>query len=219
MARAGGGDPAVLVAAGARIVVTDAALPDGGYTFHSDEAMVTPITADAPAETPNDVAREVLAGRPCTFTGEHYTVDLPVLGPQPATPPPLVLSVGSPWTMRNITPLADRVELKMGRSTRGGGLDLAALGSVTADEVRSMVDTVKSAKPDVQVSVLVFVGCGPDADAFRSTLGDGLYGTWVGEPATVAENLRALADIGIDRVNISQWLPGSISAVAPYLAG
>lgn len=61
MARAGGGDPAVLVAAGARIVVTDAALPDGGYAFHSDEAMVTPITADAPAENPNDVAREVLA--------------------------------------------------------------------------------------------------------------------------------------------------------------
>jgi alkanesulfonate monooxygenase SsuD/methylene tetrahydromethanopterin reductase-like flavin-dependent oxidoreductase (luciferase family) len=163
------------------------------------------------------IAREVLAGRPCTFAGDHYTVDVPVLGPQPSTPPPLVLSVGSPWTMRNVTPLADRVELKMGRSTRSGGLDLAALGSVTADEVRAMVDTVKSAKPDVQVSVLVFVGCGPDAAAFRSTLGDGLYSTWVGEPAAVAEGLRALTELGIDRVNISQWLPGSISAVAPHL--
>ena len=37
------------------------------------------------------------------------------------TPPPIVASVGSPWTMRNITPLVDRVELAIGRATRGGG--------------------------------------------------------------------------------------------------
>ena len=56
-----------------------------------------------------------------------------------ADPPPLVASVGSPWTMRNITPLVDRVELKFGRTTRGGALDLVALASVTSDELASMV--------------------------------------------------------------------------------
>lgn len=164
------------------------------------------------------IVREVLAGRACRFEGEHYRVDLPELNQPGATPPPLVLSVGSPWTMRNVTPLADRVELKMGRSTRGGGLDLGALGSVTRDEVASMVDTVKAAKPDVEVSVLAFVACGAGVEAMRDTIGtEGIYSTWLGEPEAVAAELRTLADIGIDRVNISQWTPGSLSAVAPFL--
>ncbi len=165
------------------------------------------------------IVRELLAGRPCTFRGEHYRVDVPALGPRPAVAPPLVASVGSPWTMRHVTPLVDRVELKMGRSTRGGGLDLAALGSVTRDEVQQMVDTVRDAKPDVLVSVLVFVGCGPGADAMRQVLGDGFYGRMVGEPAEVADHLRSLSEMGIDRVQVSQWLPGSMTAVAPYLTG
>ncbi len=163
------------------------------------------------------IVREVLAGRECRFEGEHYQVDLPVLGPRPAIPPPLVLSVGSPWTMRHLTPLADRVELKMGRSTRGGGLDLAALGSVTADEVRAMVATVKDVSPDAHVSVLAFVGCGPEAAAMRPVLGDELYGSLLGEPEAVAERLRGWEELGVDRVNVSQWLPGSLAAVAPFL--
>jgi alkanesulfonate monooxygenase SsuD/methylene tetrahydromethanopterin reductase-like flavin-dependent oxidoreductase (luciferase family) len=165
------------------------------------------------------IVRDVLAGRACRFDGEHYRVDLPELGQPGATPPPLVLSVGSPWTMRHLTPLADRVELKMGRSTRGGGLDLAALGTVTRDEVRAMVDTVRSVHPEVGVSMLAFVACGAGAAAMRDTIGtDGLYSTWLGEPEAVAVELRTLADLGIDRVNISQWTPGSLSALAPHLA-
>jgi len=163
------------------------------------------------------IVRELVAGRPCAFHGDHYQVDVPVLGPQPATPPPVVASVGSPWTMRNVTPLVERVELKMGRSTRSGGLDLAALASVTRDEVREMVDTVRSVNPAVLVSVLAFVACGPDAAPMQRALGDGLYGSMVGEPSRVAEQLRSLGELGIDRVQVSQWVPGSMSAIAPHL--
>ena len=166
------------------------------------------------------IVRDVLSGRACRFEGEHYSVDLPELGQPGAAPPPLVLSVGSPWTMRNVTPLADRVELKIGRSTRGGGLDLAALGTVTGDEVRAMVSTVKEASPDVEVSMLAYVACGAGTDAMRDTIGtEGLFSTWLGEPAEVAEQLHTLAGLGIDRVNLSQWTPGSLSAIAPFLAG
>lgn len=56
-----GDDTDSLVAAGARIVATDGAVPPGAYAFRADETVVTPITADAPAENANDVAREVLA--------------------------------------------------------------------------------------------------------------------------------------------------------------
>lgn len=163
------------------------------------------------------IVRELLAGRPCRFEGEYYRVDAPALGPADRPPPPLVASVGSPWTMRHVTPLVDQIELKMGRSTSGGGLDVTALGSVTLDEVRRMVDTVREAKPEVSVSLLAFAGCGPAAEPMRRALGDGLYGSMIGEPALVAERLRSLAAIGVDRVQVSQWAPGTFSALAPHL--
>ena len=55
-----GGDSMVLAGAGARLVATDSEVPDGIYAFRSDEQVVTPISADAPAENANDVARAVL---------------------------------------------------------------------------------------------------------------------------------------------------------------
>jgi hypothetical protein len=67
------------------------------------------------------------------------------------------------------------------------------------------------------VSVLVFVGCGPHAESMRQVLGDGLYGGMIGEPEAVATHLRSFSDMGVDRIQVSQWLPGSMTAVAPYL--
>lgn len=54
------GDPAALADAGALLVATDEMTPIGTYAFGSDEQVVTPIAADAPAENANDVARAVL---------------------------------------------------------------------------------------------------------------------------------------------------------------
>ncbi len=163
------------------------------------------------------IVRQIVAGRPCRFEGEHYQVDIPAMGPTPATPPPVTASVGSPWTMRNITPLVDRVELKMGRSTRGGALDLGALAAVTRAEVQGMIHIVKSANPDVAVSLLTFIGCGPGAASMQAVLGDGLYGSMLGEPERVAAHLRSFADMGVDRIQVSQWVPGSLTAIAPHL--
>lgn len=61
MAWPGDASVELLVEAGARIVATDDPVPQGAYAFTVDEAMVVPISADAPAENANDVAREVLA--------------------------------------------------------------------------------------------------------------------------------------------------------------
>ena len=66
------------------------------------------------------IVRELLRSGTCRFEGEHYTIDVPVLGPLSETPPPLVASVGGPWTMQHITPLVDRVELAIGRATGEG---------------------------------------------------------------------------------------------------
>jgi alkanesulfonate monooxygenase SsuD/methylene tetrahydromethanopterin reductase-like flavin-dependent oxidoreductase (luciferase family) len=162
------------------------------------------------------IVRELTTTGACQFTGEHYTIDAPAIGPMTETPPPIVASVGSPWTMANVTPLVDRVELKMGRTTRNGHLDFAALATVTRDEVTGMVDTVRAAKADVPVSVLAFVAVGsnPVVDAMAGALGDSFYGSLCGEPAKVLETLHGLADIGVDRVQVTEFSPGSFTALA-----
>jgi alkanesulfonate monooxygenase SsuD/methylene tetrahydromethanopterin reductase-like flavin-dependent oxidoreductase (luciferase family) len=162
------------------------------------------------------IVRALVTGGRCTFDGEHYRVDVPVLGPLSDAPPPVVASVGSPWTMRNVTPLVDRVELKMGRTTRDGGLNFPALASITTDEVAQMVATVRDAKPGIPVSVLAFVavGSGPAVDAMAQMLGDGFYGRMCGEATKVADVLDALADLGIDRVQVTEFTPGSFEALA-----
>ena len=147
----------------------------------------------------------------CQFEGEFYSIDVPVIGPHCSVAPQLAVSVGGPWTMRNVAPLADRVELKAGRSTRGGDLDLATLASVTRDEIAGMVRQVREVAPDVPIGLFTMIAAGdPDEVAHvSSSLGDGLYSTFVGEPAKVLDSLRSLEDIGIDRVQVSEFVKGS----------
>jgi alkanesulfonate monooxygenase SsuD/methylene tetrahydromethanopterin reductase-like flavin-dependent oxidoreductase (luciferase family) len=159
------------------------------------------------------IVRELFDTGHCTFAGEHYTVDLPVIGPMFTAPPPLVASVGGPWTIANVSPIADRVELKFGRTTRGGDLDGAAIATSTRDELRSMIDQVRAVAPTTPIGVftMIAVGSPGETDSIRESLGDGLYADFAGEPARVLENLRSLAELGIDRVQLSERLPGSIA--------
>ena len=141
------------------------------------------------------IVRELFDTGHCTFQGEHYTVDLPVIGPMFTAPPPLVASVGGPWTIANVSPIADRVELKFGRTTRGGDLDGAAIATSSRDELRSMIEQVRAVAPTTPIGVFTMIAVGPPAetDAIREALGDGLYADFAGEPARVLDNLRALA--------------------------
>ncbi|MGZ6958373.1 MAG: LLM class flavin-dependent oxidoreductase [Ilumatobacteraceae bacterium] len=166
-----------------------------------------------------EIVSQLLRTGATQFDGAHYTVDVPALGPMTSSPPPLVAAVGGPWTIANVTPLVDRVELKMGRATRGGRMDWDALGSVTVDEVRLLVDAVRSAKPDVAIGMLAFVAVGDDSrvDAMSEKLGPGLFGSFVGEPAQVADSLRELDQLGIDRIHVCEWTPSSYTNLATAL--
>ena len=162
------------------------------------------------------IVREIFRTGACTFRGEHYTMDVPKLSALPTDPIPLVASVGGPWTVRNITPLVDRVELKFGRTTRGGALDVAALASVTRDELRGMVDDVRSVRSDIPIGLFLLIAVGDDDTVapVRDMLGSNLCGQFVGPPAKVLENLRALEELGISRVQVTEFLPASIARLA-----
>lgn len=162
------------------------------------------------------IVRQLLTTGACSFTGEHYTMDVPKLAIAPFAPIPLVASVGGPWTLRSITPIVDRVELKFGRTTRAGALDVAALASVDQQELVSMVDTVREVRDDIPIGLFLLIAVGDDATVapVRGMLGSNFAGRFAGTPAQVLENLHALEAMGVSRVQLTEFLPGSIERLA-----
>jgi len=160
------------------------------------------------------IVRELFRTGQCEFEGEHYQMHVPKLQSLAAAPIPLVASVGGPWTVRNITPLVDRIELKViGRATRGGSLDLAILAEITEDDLVRLVADVREVRDDIPIGLFLMVaaGTGPEVDALAARLGDNLCGRFVGEPAKVLDNLRALEPLGITRVQVTEFVPGTIA--------
>ncbi|WP_420452091.1 LLM class flavin-dependent oxidoreductase [Ilumatobacter sp.] len=159
------------------------------------------------------IVKELLTTGRCDFQGDHYRMEVPELTGFTANPIPLVASVGGDWTVRNITPIVDRVELKViGRATRGGSLDMGVMAGVTEDELLAMIEKVRDVRDDIPIGLFTLIGVGasPPIDALAETLGDGFCGRFVGEPAKVLDNLRALEEVGISRVQVTELVPGSI---------
>jgi alkanesulfonate monooxygenase SsuD/methylene tetrahydromethanopterin reductase-like flavin-dependent oxidoreductase (luciferase family) len=165
------------------------------------------------------IVRQLFETGGCQFEGEHYRMSVPEVFPRPEKPIPLVASVGSPWTMRNITPIVDRVELKFGRTTRGGALDLQAMSTVTREELQGMVATVREAKPDIQIGLFLLIAAGdsPAVQAVADQLGDNLCGSFAGEPKRVLDNLRGLEELGISRIQLTELVPGTNRAIGELL--
>ena len=158
------------------------------------------------------IVRELFASGRCTFTGEHYAVDVPTIGPAGVPAPPLVASLGGPWTIAHVAPLVDRVELKFGQSTRGGDLDTGALAGADRAALARMVDQVREVAPEVPVGVFTMIAVGDpqQTDPIRAQLGGGLYADFVGSAAQVLDALRSLESLGIGRVQVTERLAGSI---------
>ncbi len=169
------------------------------------------------------VARALIRTGQCQFEGEFYNVDISgdqVLAGVTDTPPPLVASAGGPRALRESTPLVDRIEVKASaRSTRGGFLDFSVVPSVTEEEVRGNVDRVKDLRPELPIGVFLLVGAGttPAVDGLKQSFGNGYLGRFVGHPEEVAEALEGLAAIGIERVQLTELVPGSVGELAPLL--
>jgi alkanesulfonate monooxygenase SsuD/methylene tetrahydromethanopterin reductase-like flavin-dependent oxidoreductase (luciferase family) len=167
------------------------------------------------------IAGELLRTRHCSFHGDYYGVDVDILGPD-VPPPPLVASVGGPRSIRKVSPLVDRVELKVSSSaTRGGELDYAAFQLVDEDHLDSLVALVRAVSPDVPLGMFLQVGVGdnPRLRQLSATLGDSWMSRFIGPPAQVAEALMALESHGVDRVQLTPYLPETFELLAPHLGG
>lgn len=167
------------------------------------------------------IVRALLGTGSCRFEGEHYNIDVPGIGPRPASgPPPLVASLGGDRTIRGIAPMADRVELKLiSAATRDGTLDLPALSAIPRSHLTDLVGKVRAVNATVPLGVFILCSVGGDArtKAVSNLLGDSFLSGFFGEASKVADSMHALAEAGINRVQVSPLNDDTFALLAPCL--
>jgi len=148
-------------------------------------------------------------------------VRVPRIGPRVGAPPPLVGSLGGPRTISGGVALVDRVEVKVASAvTSAGGLDLGALARLPVAHARHLIDDVRRHRDDVPLSIFALCRVGDDAATKAFAAGfepDSFYGRFMGPAAMVAEAMCELADLGIDRVQVSPFNDDAYEQLAPYL--
>lgn len=169
------------------------------------------------------IASQLLKTGQCQFAGDYYQIDISDddrIGPYVEIPPPLVGSAGGPRGIREITPLVQRIEIKASaRSTRGGAIDLGVMATVTEDEVKRNIDRVRDISSDIPIGIFLLVAAG-ESDAvsgMKSMMGNGYLGNFMGHPEDVTHALQSLPELGISRVQLTEFAPHSHAALAPLL--
>lgn len=167
------------------------------------------------------IARQIFDTGKCAFQGEYYAIDVSALGPFSGKGPLLVGSAGGPRTRREITPIVDRIEVFVGDFIRGGSLDFEVLAQVRDEDVIDLVDKVKAIRADIPIGYFTTfaAGEGPEVAGVEAMLGDGFAAGLVGHPEKVADNLRRMEGWGIGRMQLTEMVPGSYTALAPYVSG
>jgi alkanesulfonate monooxygenase SsuD/methylene tetrahydromethanopterin reductase-like flavin-dependent oxidoreductase (luciferase family) len=166
------------------------------------------------------IVRSLTTTGACAFKGEHYAVDVPLVGSAPASPPRLIAALGGPRTIRGVTPHVDAVEVKpSSASTRGGSLDFAEMAKVTEGHLADLVAQVREVRPGIDVGMFVFCSAGEDTMTSRlaGTLAGGLYGRFFGPPGHVAEGLAWLSEQGVAWAQVSPLDEASFARLAPLL--
>ena len=169
------------------------------------------------------IVKPLLSTGQCQFSGDFYEIDIQgndQLAPRFDSPPPLIGSVGGPRGLREITPLVDRIEIKASaRATRMGHLDFEVMSTVSEDEVKESVARVRAVDASIPIGIFILVAAGNDAivDGMKAGLGDGYLSRFMGEAESVAGALRDISALGIDRVQITELVPGSQARLSPFL--
>ena len=94
-------------------------------------------------------------------------------------------------------------------------MDIATMATVTEEEVKRNIDHVKTTAPDKPVSIFLLVSAGISKDFMpvKAMFGDGFLSQFHGPADEVGEALERLGRIGIDRVQLTEMVPGSQEAL------
>lgn len=170
-----------------------------------------------------NIAGQIIKTNQCQFSGDYYQIDISgdnFVGPKLESPPALVGSAGGPRGIREITPLVDRIEVKASaRSTRGGAIDLEVMATVTEDEVKQSIERVRKVDKDIPIGIFILTAAGDNeaVNHMKDMMGNGFLGNFMGHPEDVSSALESLGALGISRVQLTEFAPGSHDALAPTL--
>lgn len=170
-----------------------------------------------------NIAGQIIKNNQCQFSGDYYQIDISgdnFVGPKLESPPALVGSAGGPRGIREITPLVDRIEVKASaRSTRGGAIDLEVMATVTEDEVKQSIERVRKVDKDIPIGIFILTAAGDNeaVNSMKDMMGNGFLGNFMGHPEDVSSALESLGALGISRVQLTEFAPGSHDALAPTL--
>tara|TARA_B110000503_G_C7077888_1_gene383767 strand:+ start:23 stop:919 length:897 start_codon:yes stop_codon:yes gene_type:complete len=170
-----------------------------------------------------NIAGQIIKTNQCQFSGDYYQIDISgdnFVGPKLESPPALVGSAGGPRGIREITPLVDRIEVKASaRSTRGGAIDLEVMATVTEDEVKQSIERVRKVDKDIPIGIFILTAAGDNeaVNSMKDMMGNGFLGNFMGHPEEVSSALESLGALGISRVQLTEFAPGSHDALAPTL--
>ncbi len=166
------------------------------------------------------IIRSLLQTGACHFQGRYHSIDISGIGPLSPDPPLLVCSVGGPRTVREVTPNADRIELKASSpSTRGGSIDMEAMAAIPDTYLTDLISEVRAVRPDIGIGMFLFCNVGDDqlTHDLTAKMGDGLYSRFYGPPSKVAEGISWLRDLGISRCQVSPIDDASLDRLAPAI--
>lgn len=168
------------------------------------------------------IIRVLLHDGACSFHGEHYDIEVPMIAPRVDAPPTLVGSVGGPRTIREVTPHLDRVELKaQSAATRGGTLDLEVMAAVQDDHLLDLIERVRAVDHDIEMSMFTLFSAGDDRATERLATvmgeGGGLFGRFFGPPEHVAAGLAWLESVGVASASLSPMTPHALERLAPHV--
>jgi alkanesulfonate monooxygenase SsuD/methylene tetrahydromethanopterin reductase-like flavin-dependent oxidoreductase (luciferase family) len=197
-----------------------------GAGWDRDEAIAAGIEYPPPAVRADryaeavEIVRQLLTGGACSFQGEHYAVEVPLIGPQVEPAPPVVASLGGRRTIERIAPLVDRVELQViSGATRGGALDFEKLAAIPPSHLDDLVARVRAGNETAPLGVFILCSVGDDERTrmMEERLAGTFMGGFFGPPAKVAESMQALAGAGISRVQVSPFADAAFELLAPHL--
>ncbi len=198
-----------------------------GAGWDRDEAVAAGIDYPAAGERADryaeavEIVRRLLTDGSCSFRGEHYQVDVPVIGPRLLPPPVLVASLGGDRTIRRIGPIVDRIELQLiSSATRGGTLDLPTLAAIPRSHLDDLVAKVRAVNETAPLGVFILCSIGDDdrTRSLEARLEGSFIGGFFGQPAKVASSLHELAGSGISRAQLSPFTDTSLELLAPHLS-
>ena len=93
------------------------------------------------------------------------------------------------------------------------------MATITPDEIKKSADLARAAKPDVPLGIFLLIGVGDTEPVkqMKASMGNNFASRFFGNAAEVAQALDALTAMGIDRVQLTELIPGSHQQLASAL--